>query len=349
MARAQAPEGTYPSEFFFGALELRRWGHTVDLIEVQDSEAPGIGERLAQQCLPKRWLPPKTHVGLLAAVRRILPATRGCDVLVATNSALAFALTSWTAGGPVPIVGIQCGLLNYRIAPEQRALGRRLLRRMYSQLFADSEVRGMQQVYGVPEERLEVNPFGVDLAFWQRDPPAEQGYLLAVGNDAQRDYPALLQAVSGLQRCLVVTRHALPQPLPDNVTHIQGALHASSLDDLALRRLYSGAAAVLIPLRPGVQPSGQSVALQAMACGTPVIMTRTDGFFDPARLRDTENLLLVPPGDPVALRAATQRLLAEPALRQRLSTRGLAYVRGHGDITFFAKALERLCLRVCRQ
>ena len=46
------------------------------------------------------------------------------------------------------------------------------------------------------------------------------------------------------------------------------------------------------------QPSGQSVTLQASACARPVVLSRTRGLWDPDRLRDGENVLLVPPGRP---------------------------------------------------
>ena len=36
----------------------------------------------------------------------------------------------------------------------------------------------------------------------------------------------------------------------------------------------------IIPLKNSIQPSGQSVALQSMACGTPVVITETFGFWD---------------------------------------------------------------------
>ncbi len=58
------------------------------------------------------------------------------------------------------------------------------------------------------------------------------------------------------------------------------------------------------------------VALEAMAAGQPVIASRIGGI--PDVVVDGKTGLLVPPGDPVALRLALEHLLADPALRERM-------------------------------
>lgn len=62
------------------------------------------------------------------------------------------------------------------------------------------------------------------------------------------------------------------------------------------------------------------VPLEAMACGVPVVATGTGGSGE--YLRDGENCLLFPPGDPDGLAAAVRRLADEPPLRERLVTEG---------------------------
>ncbi len=46
----------------------------------------------------------------------------------------------------------------------------------------------------------------------------------------------------------------------------------------------------IIPLLESSQPSGQSVALQSMAVGTPVIITKTEGFWDLDEFNDDKDL-----------------------------------------------------------
>lgn len=65
--------------------------------------------------------------------------------------------------------------------------------------------------------------------------------------------------------------------------------------------------------------------LEAMACGTPVILTDSVGVRDYAR--HEENCLVVPPREPVALAEAILRLAHDPALAQRLVAQGKTTVR----------------------
>jgi glycosyltransferase involved in cell wall biosynthesis len=67
-------------------------------------------------------------------------------------------------------------------------------------------------------------------------------------------------------------------------------------------------------------------AVEAMACGTPVIAAAAGGL--PEVVRDGENGLLVPPGDPAAIARALERLL-DPQLRARLAAAGPAAASAH--------------------
>lgn len=62
------------------------------------------------------------------------------------------------------------------------------------------------------------------------------------------------------------------------------------------------------------------VLVEAMAAGLPVVASRIRGYDEV--VRDGVDGLLVPPGDPGALAAATGRILDDPALAERLSLAG---------------------------
>jgi glycosyltransferase involved in cell wall biosynthesis len=348
------PDARIPSEFFLGARELAARGHDVAMLEIGAAGPPSLVTKLLTATVPLGALPAKTYVGLYQQALQLLPALADRDVVVATSSGLAFSLSYWRWRQRLrfEVIGIQCGITHYAIGRSSRLASRFLFRRMHTQLYADAELDWMRSFFDIPRGRIEANLFGVDTAFWTpgaaddgRRTPARAAPVLAVGNDAQRDYQTLAEAARGARWPLtVVTRRPLP-PVPDNVTVIRGS-YTEGVSDAELRELYRGACCVVVPLKPGLQPSGQSVTLQAMACGTPVVLSRTPGLFDAARLRDGEQLLLVDPGDPAALGAAVRRIVDDPALRARLAQAGLDYVRRHGRIEGFADRLERLCAQV---
>lgn len=73
-------------------------------------------------------------------------------------------------------------------------------------------------------------------------------------------------------------------------------------------------------VHPATMEGFANVAMQAMAAGIAVVSSAVGGM--PESVRDGENGLLVPPGDPAALAAAIGRLLDDPSLRARLGARG---------------------------
>ncbi|WP_329131359.1 glycosyltransferase family 4 protein [Streptomyces sp. NBC_01476] len=82
-------------------------------------------------------------------------------------------------------------------------------------------------------------------------------------------------------------------------------------------------------------------AAEAMATGTPLVAT-TGGAIPEVAGRDGETCLAVPPGDPAALCAALERLLADPRLRRRLGAAGRARVLAHFTWTRAAQSTAEL-------
>jgi len=71
-----------------------------------------------------------------------------------------------------------------------------------------------------------------------------------------------------------------------------------------------------------------NVLLEAMAYARPVIATPIAGVRD--LVRDGENGLLIPPGDPTALASALRRLQGDRQLAGRLGAAGRATAEGFG-------------------
>ncbi len=184
-----------------------------------------------------------------------------------------------------------------RARPLARAvLGRARVTICVSRWLADEACR-------LGARRVEVIPNGVELpepGGEEADPPE---ILFAGRLSPEKGVEELLEATADLR--LVVAGDG---PLRSRVPRALGFVSRDELE-----RLYARAAVVVCPSRR--EGFGVTCA-EAMAHGKPVVAAAVGGLLD--LVTDGETGLLVPPRDPAALRAALERLLADPKLRRRL-------------------------------
>jgi glycosyltransferase involved in cell wall biosynthesis len=187
---------------------------------------------------------------------------------------------------------------------------------------------------GVAPERITVVPIGVDSDLYRPTPTVAKvpGRILAM---ASADVPLkglapLLEAVALLRRgrdadMVVVAKHRHGSELPAMLARLglNGSVRfVSGVDEATLLQLYSEAEVAAVP---SLYEGFSLPAVQAMACGVPVVAT-TAGALPEVIGRDGETGLMVRPGDPGQLAAALDRALGDQALRQRLGSAGRARV-----------------------
>lgn len=158
----------------------------------------------------------------------------------------------------------------------------------------------------------------------QRDEGAGGCNLLACGRlTRQKDYPTLLRAFR-LLRGDGLRLHILGDG--ELRTSLQRLVAEFGLDDRVTflgfqRDPFSHMRAADIFVLSSRWEGFGNVLVEAMAMGTPVVST--DCPHGPAEIiTDGETGLLVPTGQPEALTAALQRLIDDPALRQKLGQAG---------------------------
>jgi D-inositol-3-phosphate glycosyltransferase len=221
-----------------------------------------------------------------------------------------------------------------------------------------AEKRQMVELYGASPGRITVLPAGVDLNLFRPIPREEarryvgltdgsERLLLFVGRiDPVKGLNVLFEALCLLLRelapnwqrriCLAViggdtgsAEAAREEAIClDEVKERYGLkemvafLGSRSQDTLPY---YYSAADVCV--MPSLYESFGLVALEAMACGTPVVASRVGGL--PYVVRDGETGLLVPDKDPAALAEGLRRVLTQPALQQSLGQRAHQVAQGY--------------------
>ena len=164
--------------------------------------------------------------------------------------------------------------------------------------------------------------YTTDCAFFrpagERAPDVARAVVAASGVE-RRDYVTLADAISSMEvdgrvcfaspNLSARTLYSMPDPVPPNVE-----FRYYEFDEL--RTLYQHAAVTVVPLLENRQSAGLTALFEAIACGSPVIITRAPGIID--RLIANDLVIGVDVGSVSDLRRAIKKVLTEPdEARQR--------------------------------
>jgi D-inositol-3-phosphate glycosyltransferase len=235
--------------------------------------------------------------------------------------------------------------------PEVRlAAEARIVARADRIVAANAEERAqLVREYGADPARIAVIPCGVDTRLVAPgDAAAERAalgladapLLLYVGRLAPiKGLDTLLDAVGllhrrGIAARLLIVGGEADEPLDGHETRLRAQIERLGLRDAVrfvgaqpqetLRAYYVAADALVLP---SYYESFGMVALEAMACGTPVIASRVGGL--PTTVRDGVTGFLVPEGDVAALAARLDRVLDDADLRWRIGREGVRWAVQH--------------------
>jgi hypothetical protein len=191
-----------------------------------------------------------------------------------------------------------------------------------------------QSVGNLPQQRWCYLPEQTDTDFFSPGPPTpgkRRPMIASVGLE-KRDYRILAQVtadrhldvrISGFSSDVRPLRKSFPDVMPTNMKR-------GFYEWPDLVQLYRDADIVVISLFESLDSAGITTLMEAMACGRPIICTRTQGLAD--YLGDNDVVATVEPGDVVGLDAAIGRLLADPQAALQMGERARARaVRGHSS------------------
>lgn len=191
--------------------------------------------------------------------------------------------------------------------------------------------------YGMPKSYFVHVPFALRSATVL--PPAPETAIVLAAGRAECDWHTLFAAARRADWTLVVVCSEAERDLVDRLNVGVGATVISELPREETRALLREAAVSVIAMRESGAAQGHVRLMEAVDAGAAVVAT------DVAALRgyaaDGETALLAPPRDVAALRAAVDRLLGDPAERERLRT--AAFERaGRWTWEDYLAAIERL-------
>ncbi len=270
------------------------------------------------------------------------------------------------AWGGTPIVHMfhTLGEMKNRIArsaaerePEERLRAERHLVHRVDRIIAATPAEETQLgfLYRAPTKRIRIIPPGVDIAHFYPIPkdeaklylglPPEERVILFVGRiEPLKGIDTLIQSMACLSRqhhlgkfCLIIIGGDPEQDLQQmdgEMRRLQRLCDELCLGNLVvflgkrsqdvLPYYYSAAEMVVMPSH---YESFGMVALEAMACGTPVIASQVGGLA--FLVRDGETGYHVPDGDVQALCERMLRLLTQETLHQQIAAQAATYARSY--------------------
>jgi len=203
--------------------------------------------------------------------------------------------------------------------------------------------------YGARAERVEVIPCGVDTELFQPMSRAAAKDLLELGPEPLLIYVGRLQPIKGLETLLdavalldrrgrrlrlVIVGGEADEPRDGHEADLRRRIETLGIGGLvgfvgaqpqeALRTHYVAADVTVLPSH---YESFGMVALEAMACGSPVIASRVGGLT--TTVRDGVTGYLVPEGNVAALAERIDALIDDPDLRWRMGMEGTRWAAEH--------------------
>jgi glycosyltransferase involved in cell wall biosynthesis len=173
------------------------------------------------------------------------------------------------------------------------------------------------------------------------DKPTNTPPLIASCGVERRDYRTMATALADSDIEAMVcfaspnqtskTKFTLPEVTPDNFTF-------ELLEFIELRTLYQKADVVVLPLLKNRYSAGLTTLFEAIACGAPIVVSESPGIIQ--RLIDEGVVLGVPPGDHGAMRAAVDKILADPVAAAKRAEAAREVVLDRYSATTFVNLLD---------
>lgn len=187
--------------------------------------------------------------------------------------------------------------------------------------FSANQTEVYRQHLGLRAQQLVPVTFGIDeQSFPFREAPSRPGPVLVVGRDRGRDWATTLRGLTGLGhpvRILCRPADLAAQEIPPGVDVV------GYVDPHTYRQEVQRASLVVVATRDLAYPTGQTVVLEALATGRPVVATATRALVEYLPTAATVHIGV---GDDVGLHEGVVSLLADDERRRVMGAEGRAAV-----------------------
>jgi D-inositol-3-phosphate glycosyltransferase len=252
----------------------------------------------------------------------------------------------------------------YRINGENQVL--RFADRIIAATLAEQSQ--LQFLYRADKDKIIIVPPGVDISHFYPIPPDEAKSVIGIPKDDRmvlfvgrieplKGVDTLIRAIAHMHKAGVQVQfphylaiiggdpNADPLEMNSEMSRLQRLCAELGMEDLVIflgKRsqsslpYYYSAAEVLV--MPSYYESFGMVALEAMACGTPVVASQVGGLA--FLIQDGVTGYVIPGGDSLAMSERLTQIISQPDLRRQLGTQAAAYARNYSWENIADRLLE---------
>lgn len=195
--------------------------------------------------------------------------------------------------------------------------------------------------YKVDRNKISRIDFGVDQKFWKyKKWNNKRNYILSVGNDSNRDFESLINAVGKDYELVIVTKKKFIN-YPKNVRIL------SDIGEIKLKKLYQNAKLTIIPSKKVLsENAGMSCVMQSMACGTPVITS--DLLTLKEKFKNQDEILFYRTGSISSLRNMISKNYNNNNLLQKISKNAIKKINTKYNYLKLSEQLNKHILSLCK-
>lgn len=343
-------DSVFAKEFFYSYQSLRNKYSNLKIIE--DKEGLNNWFILFEKFVRKFNLP-IFYSKIIN--KKNLEILKNSDVIFSTNPGLAMTISPFIKRfkkeKKIKFITINSGLFT-NIYGEN--IGNHFVKNIFVNSFlknvdvviftSKTEYEIISKIFYKYSEKFVHKMFSIDTSFWNTDilPSKQKEDILFIGNNTQRDFNKVLEITKKLpdKKFKIVSSQVDDKIIPNNVQLIKGDWNKNILSDQDIKKLYKNSRLVFLPLVDSLVASGQSVAMQSMATGTPVVISKTSGFWDFENFRNQENIFFIEENSIEGWVEQIQTIYEDYKLLDKVAQNGQNLINEKFNLKEFSKFLE---------
>jgi len=347
---------TYPDEFFYGLNFLSSKFKNTSVIELEENKSNIFFKNYFNLI---RYISGLPFYSEQIISRKNFKILKNSDLIVLTNQGLGFSALPLILINKLFKKQVSCvfvmGLYNVNTNKKIKLLFRKFFTFIFLKtidkiiFLSQGEYNFSVQKYSKLASKFSSLPFCIDTEFWNPSLGKDKlkNNILFIGNDGMRDYDFAIELAKNMENynfTFITNKIEKSNLKSNNIELINGFWSEETLSDIEIKNIYENSLLTIIPIVETLQPSGQSVALQSMSLGVPVIITKTNGFWEPKKFIDKENIIFVEKNNITQWKNKINHILSDKEFYEKLSKSAKKTVNENNNLNLFNKNLIKILL-----